>query len=85
LSDIREGRDAPAINDLATMSDSVISTNSAESTDVDINAIVEPLHGFEQPEVSGNSSKHSLCIRKKPDRLIESRKSCVSLSTTEAE
>jgi hypothetical protein len=54
LSDIREVGDA--FNDRATVSDSVISTNSAESTDLDIYAIVEPFHGFEQPEVRCDSS-----------------------------
>jgi hypothetical protein len=52
LSDIREVGDAPTFNDRATVSDSVISTNSAESIDLDINAVVEPLHGNEQPEVN---------------------------------
>jgi hypothetical protein len=56
LSDIREFDNATAFNDRATVSDSVISTNSAESTDVDIYAIVEPFYGCEQPEVRCDSS-----------------------------
>lgn len=70
LNDSREGGDAAASNDRATASNSIKSTGRTESTDGE-DTIIEPFHGFHQPEVSEDASQQSVRIRKKPDRLIE--------------
>jgi hypothetical protein len=64
-------RVAAASNDRATASNSIKNTGRTESTDGE-DTIIEPFHGFHQPEVSEDASQQSVRIRKKPsDRLIQ--------------